>query len=434
MARRKTGVSLNVFLNSRLVGRLERATSGAISFHYAASWLEWDKALPVSLSLPLRESRLTGSAVTAYLDNLLPDGEPVRRKIADRVHANGYDAATLLAAIGRDCVGALQFMPEGQDPGPAGNISGDAISDEEIARRLTELARAPLGISEDDEFRISIAGAQEKTALLRIGGSWHLPHGTTATTHILKPQLGMLANGIDMSCSVENEHFCMQFLSVLGMPAAKTEIVDFAGQRVLSIERFDRLWTKNGRLLRLPQEDCCQALGVHPSTKYESEGGPGIAQILKILEGSDEAISDQRLFMQAQVVYWLLGATDGHAKNFSLRLMPGGRFYMTPLYDVMSAQPAVDAGQLRQNNMKFAMAVGSSRHYVVDKILPRHFRQVATRNGIPDATLDEIFTGLLREVPPAIEKTVAALPDGFPQHLVDSITTGIKARLRLFEL
>lgn len=434
MGRRKTGVLLNVFLNGRLVGELERGTSGAVGFRYAASWLEWDKALPVSLSLPLRETRLTGSIVTAYLDNLLPDGEPLRRRIADRVHADGYDAVTLLAAIGRDCVGALQFMPAGQDPGPAGVVSGDPLSDEAIARRITELARAPLGNSEDDEFRISIAGAQEKTALLKIDGAWHLPHGTTATTHILKPQLGVLANGIDMRLSVENEHFCMQFIAMLGMPVAKTEIIDFAGQRVLSIERFDRLWTGNGRLLRLPQEDCCQALGVHPSSKYESEGGPGIAQVLQILKGSDQPLADRSLFLKAQVVYWLLGATDGHAKNFSICLMPGGRYSLTPLYDVMSAQPALDAGQLRQSKMKLAMAVGSGRHYAVGDVLPRHFRQLAKGNGVADATLDEIFTGLLRGVPPAIEKTVAAMPDAFPQALVDSITTGIEARLRLLNL
>lgn len=434
MARRRTGISLNVFLNSRLVGRLDRATSGAISFRYDPSWLNWDKALPISLSLPLRESRLTGGAVMAYFDNLLPDGEPMRRQIAERVHADGYDAASLLAAIGRDCAGALQFLPDDQDPGPAGALTSTPISDEEIARRIKELAHTPLGITEDDDFRISIAGAQEKTALLRINGKWHLPRGTAATTHILKPQLGILANGIDMSRSVENEHFCMRFLSALGLPVAETEIIDFADQRVLSIERFDRLWAKDGRLLRLPQEDCCQALGIHPSSKYESDGGPGIAQILGILKGSDDALTDRALFLKAQIVYWLLGATDGHAKNFSLSLMPGARFHLTPLYDVMSAQPAVDAGQLRHGKMKFAMAVGNNRHYVVGDILPRHFRQIAARNGIPDSTVDEIFDGLRRNVPDAIEKTIRAMPDGVPSALMDSVSAGIMSRIRLFEL
>jgi len=433
MARRKTGIALNVFLNSRLVGRLERATSGAISFRYDPSWLNWDKALPISLSLPLRESRLTGGAVMAYFDNLLPDGEPIRRQIAERIRADGYDAASLLAAIGRDCVGALQFLPDTQDPGPAGALSSTPISNEEIARRIKELARTPLGITEDDDFRISIAGAQEKTALLRINGKWQLPHSTTATTHILKPQLGILANGIDMSRSVENEHFCMRFLATLELPVAETEIIDFGNQRVLSIERFDRLWAKDGRLLRLPQEDCCQALGIHPSSKYETDGGPGIAQILEILKGSDHALTDRAIFLKAQIVYWLLGATDGHAKNFSLSLMPGGRFHLTPLYDVMSAQPAVDAGQLRHNKMKFAMAVGHNRHYVVGEIMPRHFRQIAVKQGIPNSTVDEIFNELRHRVPDAIEKTRRAMPECVPDALMESVSQGIMNRIRLFE-
>lgn len=433
MARRKTGIALSIFLNSRLVGRLDRAASGALSLRYDASWLAWESALPVSLSLPLRESRLTGAAVTAYFDNLLPDNEPIRRQIADRVHAEGYDAASLLAAIGRDCVGALQFLPEGQDPGPAGALSSRPINNNEIAHRLANLARAPLGLDEDDDFRISIAGAQEKTALLRLNGQWHLPHGTTATTHILKPQLGLLPSGIDMSQSVENEHFCMRFLAMLDMPSARTEIIDFDDQRALSIERFDRLWTKDERLLRLPQEDCCQALATHPSTKYETDGGPGITQILDILKGSDDAMTDRIRFLKAQIVYWLLGATDGHAKNFSLSLMPGGRFHLTPLYDVMSAQPAVDAGQLRHNKMKFAMTVGSNRHYVVGDILPRHFRQTANSSGVPDASMENIFAELGRDVPDALEKTANLMPSGFPQTLLDSITRGALNRLRLLE-
>ena len=433
MARRKKSVSLNVYMNSRLVGRLDRAPSGAISFTYATSWLAWDKTLPISLSLPLRENRHTGEAVVAWFDNLLPDGDQMRRQIAERVHAEGYDAASLLAAIGRDCVGALQFLPDGIEPGTAGVIAGTPISDEAIARRISDLARAPLGITENDDFRISIAGTQEKTALLKLDGQWQLPLGATATTHIIKPPLGMLANGTDMCRSVENEHFCMRLLSALDIPTAKTEIIDIGAQRVLCIERFDRLWTADGRLLRLPQEDFCQALGIHPSRKYESDGGPGIASMLEVLKGSDHALDDRKMLLKAQVAYWLLGATDGHAKNFSIHLWPHGRYHMTPLYDVMSIQPAVDAGQLRHNRLKLAMAVGDNRHYAVSEIQPRHYRQIATANGIPDATVDEIFSELRHKLPDAIEETTKKLSDSVPQDLMDSICGGVMRRLRLLE-
>lgn len=174
--------------------------------------------------------------------------------------------------MGRDCVGALQFLPEGVDAGKAAEIDARAVDDQEVAAIVGNLARNPLGVGDDQEFRISLAGAQEKTALLYWNGRWHVPHGTTATTHIIKPQIGRLPNGIDLSHSVENEHFCLALVAALGLPAAKSKILDFTGQRVLAIERFDRTWTRDGRLLRLPQEDCCQALSVPPSRNTRPTG------------------------------------------------------------------------------------------------------------------------------------------------------------------
>src|SRR5699024_9932013 len=191
MVRHRSRPPLTVYLNGRRVGHLRRLASGAIDFQYVQQWLEWEYALPVSISLPLREDRYTGDPVIAVFDNLLPDGEPIRRRMAENVKADGYDAYSLLAAVGRDCVGALQFLPEDEARGPAGEVTGQPISDADIAARIRGLARTPLGVSEDDALRISIAGAQEKTALLYRDGQWHIPHGSTATTHILKPQMGM---------------------------------------------------------------------------------------------------------------------------------------------------------------------------------------------------------------------------------------------------
>ena len=433
MARRRARIPLNVFLSSRLVGRLHRQRSGAVEFQYDPSWLDWDHTLPISISLPLREDRYLGDPVTAVFDNLLPDPEPVRRRIAERIGAEGHDAYSLLAKIGRDCVGALQILPEGQEPGPAGLVEGRAADDAEIAGKLRNLAGAPLGLDDDVEFRISIAGTQEKTAFLHLNERWHIPRGTTATTHIMKPQIGVLSNGIDLSRSVENEYLCLKLTAGLGLPSATAEIAEFDGERVLVIDRFDRLWTRDDRLLRLPQEDCCQALSVPPSLKYDADGGPGMAEILDLLRGSDEPTADQRMFIKAQIVFWLLGATDGHAKNFSIFLMPGGRFRMTPLYDVISAQPAVDAGQLRENGFKLAFAVGSNRHYVMNTILPRHFTQTAVREGIPALMVDEICRDLAAGTQPAIEAVLGSLPPRFPAELAHSVIDGMRARLRLIE-
>ena len=203
MGRRPIGAPLNVYLNARLVGRLRRESSGAIDFQYDKAWLGWENAIPVSVSMPLREDRYIGDPVIAVFDNLLPDNDDIRRRIAERAHAGGADAYNLLSAIGRDCVGALQFLPDGTTPGAAGAIDARVASDQDVAAILANLARNPLGIGPDQEFRISLAGAQEKTALLYWKDKWHLPRGTTATTHIIKPQIGRLPNGIDLTNSVE---------------------------------------------------------------------------------------------------------------------------------------------------------------------------------------------------------------------------------------
>ncbi|MGH7810153.1 MAG: HipA domain-containing protein, partial [Candidatus Binatia bacterium] len=349
----------------------------------------------------------------------------------ERVHADGSDAYSLLTKIGRDCVGALQFLPEGLGPEAAGVVKGRRVGGDYIARKIGELTTTPLGVEEDEEFRISLAGAQDKTALLFWKKKWYVPHGTTATTHIIKPPIGILPSGIDLTRSVENEYFCLKLTAGLGLPSANVAIADFKGIRALVVERFDRLWTKDRRLLRLPQEDCCQSLSVPPTRKYESDGGPGMAAVLNLLKGSDDPEADRRFFLKAQIVFWLLGATDGHAKNFSVFLRSGGRFRLTPLYDVMSVQPALDASQLRRNKMRLALAVGGNRHYVIHEIMPRHFLQTAARNGIPASVVQGIFNELLETEQQAVRKAMDELPAGFPEKLARSIVNGLRARLRL---
>jgi serine/threonine-protein kinase HipA len=420
-------------MNARLVGRLRRQASGAIDFQYDPDWLSWEYALPVSLSLPMREDRYIGDPVIAVFDNLLPDSDAIRRRLAERVHADSPDAYSLLAKIGRDCIGALQFLPDGVEPGPAGAVDGRSVDENYIARKLGDLTATPLGVDENEEFRISLAGAQEKTAFLFWKDKWHVPHGTTATTHIMKPEIGMLPSGIDLTRSVENEYLCLNLTQTFGLPSANVSMADFDGNRVLVVERFDRLWTKDNRLLRLPQEDCCQALSAPPTRKYESDGGPGMAAILDLLKGSDDPDEDRRLFLKAQIVFWLLGATDGHAKNFSIFLTPGGRFRLTPFYDVMSVQPAFDTHQVRRNQMKFGFAIGENRHYVLHEIMPRHFVQTAVNSGTPAAVVENIFEELLKAQEAVVSKVTKELPAGFPQELVDSIVRGLRARLQLME-
>jgi len=437
MGRRRAHPPLNIFINNRLAGRLLKQASGAIEFRYDQSWLAWEHGFPISLSLPLRESPYTGEPVVAVFDNLLPDSAAVRRRVAERTGAQGSDAYSLLERIGRDCVGAMQFLPDGVAVEGIQPVDGEPISDAEIEQMLANLAQAPLGIDMEHEFRISVAGAQEKTALLFHDGQWLRPLGTTPTTHILKPQLGAIPTAfgmIDMADSVENEHYCLRLLEGFGLPVAKTEIATFGARKVLAVERFDRRWRSPTELLRLPQEDFCQALGVPSAQKYQSHRGPGAVAILKLLGSSDNPLEDQAAFLKSQIIFWLIGATDGHAKNFSIFLRPGGRFGMTPFYDVLTAQPAFDARQIPNNKYKLAMSAGNNRKYQILNLGGRHFVETAKEAGLGSTLIDKVLRDVMQMAEKAPEQALSMMPDGLATATHTSIMSAMEVRLRSLEL
>jgi len=434
MARRKAHAPLDVLINDRLVGRLEKAATGAISFQYDKAWLAWEHRFAVSLSLPLSLAVYRGAAVAAVFDNLLPDRDAVRRRVAERMGVHGTDFYSLLEAIGRDCVGAMQFLPEGEDRPGGPNVRGEPVSDAEIEAMLADLAQAPLGVDRDREFRISVAGAQEKTALLRREGQWFRPVGMTPTTHILKPQLGQIPSSdgmIDMSDSVDNEHYCMTLVAAFGLDVARTEIATFGTRRVLVVERFDRHWKGADTILRLPQEDCCQALGVPPTLKYQSDGGPSVREILGLLKGADDPHADSIAFFKSQVLFWLIGATDGHAKNFSIFVKPGGRYALTPFYDILSAQPAVDKGQIAANRFRLAMSAGTNRHYRIGEITGRHFVQTGKAAGQGGRGMKDAISELIGRAPEALAIARAAMPKDFSTTIDHSIAAAVAGRLPL---
>ena len=164
-------------------------------------------------------------------------------------------------------------------------------------------------MDKEQEFRITIAGAQEKTALLGHEGQWMRPIGTKPTTHLLKPQLGEIPTAfgpIDMADSVDSEHYCLKLLEAFGLNMAQTQIVRFGKRRVLVVERFDRRGRNGQPLLRLPLEDSCQAMGIPSAKKDQNNGGPGVADILTLLQRSDEPHKDQVGFFRSQILFWLI--------------------------------------------------------------------------------------------------------------------------------
>lgn len=433
MARRKTHAPLNVLINNRMVGRLSKEANGAVNFQYDQSWFDWSPAFAISLSLPLRETAFSGEQVVAVFDNLLPDNPHVRRRVAERMGAQGTDYFSLLGAIGRDCVGAMQFIPDDVPADVAPYVKGKPVSDAEIEAMLASLATAPLGVDKEQEFRISIAGAQEKTALLWHDGRWKRPIGTTPTTHMLKPQLGEIPTAfgpIDMAASVDNEHYCLKLMEAFGLDVAQTDIVTFGERRVLVVERFDRLWRNDQHLLRLPQEDCCQAMGIPSAQKYQNNGGPSMANILTLLQRSDEPQKDQTDFFKSQILFWLIGATDGHGKNFSIFLKPEGRYGLTPFYDVLTAQPAFDKRQIPNNKYKLAMSAGKSRHYRILEIMGRHFVQSGKAAGLGLTLMRNAIESILDNADSAGNRARAKMPDDFVHDIHESIADAITKRLR----
>jgi serine/threonine-protein kinase HipA len=436
----RTGRSrrLDVWMNGELAGAWSISASGGHVFAYDPAWPVSEFARPISLSMPLRpsEAPYKGPPVEAFFDNLLPDSLEIRRRFQTRFGALTPQAFDLLAEIGRDCIGALQLLPAGTEPGKVKTVESVPLKDADIADTLRSLAAQPFpGQAGSDDFRLSLAGAQEKTALLRLKGKWHRPKGATPTSHIFKlPMSGRLGREqLDLSTSVENEWLCARIAAAFGIPAAACEMGLFEDQRALIVERFDRQWSKDKTwLMRLPQEDMCQAMGTPMGRKYESEGAPGIPEILAFLLGSSRPLADRRLFLKAQILFWMLCAVDGHARNFSVFIRRGGAYNLTPLYDVISAYPVLGHGKnkLAPEKAKMAMAVrGRGRHYQWERMTRRHWRETAKAGGM-EAEIEGILSELIDGADGAAEKAAEALPTGFPGRVAETILSGLKQAAR----
>jgi len=422
--------SLAVWMNGERVGLWSAPSGRPQSFRYDDAWPESAARRVLSLSLPFTVGNqpLRGAPVANFFENLLPDNDQIRRRIQTRFHSDSGSAFDLLAAVGRDCVGAIQLLPEDHEAPDVKKIEARRLDADGVAQaiRATLSNGSTLAGPGSGDVRFSIAGAQEKTALLYHRGNWCIPGGATPTTHILKLPLGLVGGmAADLRESVENEWLCHQILKAYELPVAECEMARFAEHRVLIVKRFDRA-TASGWIARLPQEDFCQALGCSPSNKYEAEGGPGTGDILRVLAGSSRPEEDRRNFLRAQLIFWILAATDGHAKNFSLFHERGGGYRLTPFYDVLSAWPIIGSGPnlLAWPKAKLAMAVRSKNaHWKLADIKRRHWEHIGRTGGLGrDVTWIE---QIVDTTPAVIEHVRGLLPPGFPGAVADAIFSGM---------
>jgi serine/threonine-protein kinase HipA len=338
----RAGERLQVFLGTQKMGELERRGPSRYRFEYEASVVEGQSAdSALSASLPVRGDPYSPRQAAPFFEGLLPEGA-VRATIANLLHLSEEDGFGLLAALGRECAGAVSVLAPGLSPPPAGGGRLEKLRPEQLAQRIAELPRKPLGVDPaSDGSRLSLGGLQHKLALVReprgyLGDFWpvefSLPLDGAPSNCLLKPEFGQYED------LVVNERFCMQIAGTIGLQVAETSLVEVAGTPCLFVARFDREEDEFGRIDRIHQEDFCQAMGVLPAAKYEENGGPSIPRIVDLLRGlqGPNMARDINDFVHAAMVNFLLGNSDAHGKNFALLRQTGVGVRLAPIYDIVS--------------------------------------------------------------------------------------------------
>jgi serine/threonine-protein kinase HipA len=384
---------LTVFNGNLEAGVISRVGS-KITFTYTDSYRALKTATPLSVSMPLITRRHSDRVISPWLWGLLPDSEAVLKRWAREMHTTLSHPLGILARQGRDLPGAFQIIPEeaATEYAPSeGAITW--LTEADVASRLAQVRTdhtAWLGTAGDGRW--SLAGAQAKIALRSEDGRWGEPRGAEPTTHILKPAI----EGLDHHDL--NEHLCLSALRSLGVPAARTSVQSFKDERAIVVERYDRVRAPSGSLVRLHQEDMCQALSVFPADKYEAEGGPSVMQIGALLRDNagHAGRAAIRQFADALIVNWILAAPDAHAKNYSLMLQRR-QVRLAPLYDIASALVSKD---FYEPKIKLAMRLGS--HYELAQITLKEWVQVSEQLRIDAEELIERARELAVRMPAAM--------------------------------
>ena len=359
--------SLIVYLNNQEVGILRDEEPPL--FQYDQAWLEATDAYPLSRQLPLQSQPFSGRAVRAFFAGLLPEAE-TRARIASVLGVSAGNDFALLKRIGGECAGAVSLWPEGYPrPELSGTPSQRRLNDAELEEIVRQLPQRPL-LAGDEGIRLSLAGAQVKLPVIvdPTDGSLALPLGSAASTHILKPEPARFPG------LAANEAFCMALARAVGLEAVDTQWIRVGPTPCLLAHRYDRELEAGGTLVRIHQEDFCQALGVPPERKYQGEGGPSLSDCFDLLrQWSSAPVVDIRSFLDGIIFATLTGNADAHAKNFSF-MYRGARRCMAPLYDQVCtlAWPELSTS--------LSMKIGSAS--LLPEVSPEHFRQLASKAGL----------------------------------------------------
>ncbi len=361
--------SLDVYLHDDRAGTLERLDGARLRFTYDPEWLS-AAGMPISLSLPLREEPYADAECRPFFAGLLPEGEFLK-SIARTFHISAENPFTVLREIGGECAGAVSLVEHGGPP-PFSSAPGPRwLSNRELASLLEELPRHPLlADTEGDEgIRLSLAGTRDKLGVLLDDGRVGITRGHPPSTHILKvpPR--------ELSELVANEAYCMALAGETGLTVAPATPVRAGRLEALLVERYDR-FRAGSQVRRLHQEDLCQAAGRPPEAKYESEGGPGVAECGALIRAHAAGPGAALLrFLDALLFNVLIGNADAHSKNYSLLLEGPGAPRLAPLYDLISTR-----AYGHRFGRKMGMKYGGE--YRPDRIRGRHLDRLGDALGI----------------------------------------------------
>lgn len=402
---------LDVYLHNKLAGHLEQSDSGDLTFTYDAGYLN-SASYGISLSLPLQAESFTGSKVKAFFSGLLPD-ENQRDRLAKYLGLSENNAFALLEAVGGDCAGALALYPHGDKPS-ADVDAPEVLDDARLKEVLVLIKRRPM-LAGDDGYRLSLAGAHDKLAVGYKNGHVMLIKGGAPTTHILKPIIEHVKD------STHNELFCMKLAHMVGIDTPHAALHFVGDKPYYLVERYDRLKDNDGKVLRIHQEDFCQALGIAPEIKYEREGGPNIAKCLEViaLSGARPA-ADQIKLLNIVLFNYLIGNADAHGKNFSL-LYRDGKPELAPAYDILSTAIYPNLAG------KMAMKIGGQ--YKPEDVYLRHFHKLGADTKAAQSVMKrqiKTMTKKMLEAAPRLKTSLAE--ERLVSDVFDDIIAVIKDR------
>ena len=396
-----------------VVGWLESTTDRGIIFRYDSEYALRPEAHALSFSLPLRENPFPQAQALPFFAGLLPDGD-LRRRIADLLHISEHSTIRLLEALGGECAGTVSLVPVEPDADKSDSSTEgyEEITVGQLAAMIRERERFPLLIA-GGGARLSLAGAQEKIPLYKQNDRWYRPLGGAPSSHILKPASSAFPD------IVTNEFTCLKLAEVFGLPVPKAEILNF-GIPILVAERFDRISKEDGSVARLHQEDFCQALGIMPDRKYQADGGPGFADIVRVLRrASTSPIIDLELLIKIALFNLLIGNCDAHGKNFSL-LYRENKCGLSPFYDLVSTTlwPELDT--------KLSMRFG--KKYKLEKIDRSDLAVFAQDLSVKTVAVTERLESLLAAAPGAWELALSLKEPELDHGLIERMRDGWEKR------